>query len=279
MFHHLSNRIMKYNKFFIPVLLFIFGALTIACDDEFKDTEEASPTVGSDVPGLGFASSNQTSFELDPAENPVLSLTVVRKNDKGSLEAPITVVDNTANSFEVPSTISFADGESTAVLNIPVREGAPTDTTLTIELEFEEQYVDPYFAEYPYYKGNVDLKKWVKYATGTFISDFFEQDWEQDLYQLEDENLFRFPDLYFEGYNLEFEWVSSDSTLAIVPAQQATGYDHPDYGMVYVQPGDEDELTFYDPEEGTFQFNLKWVVEAGSFGDFPEVFTVTELVE
>src|SRR5690625_872144 len=261
---------MKYNKFFIPVLLFLFGALMMACEEEFKDTEEVSPTVGSDVPGLGFASSNATSFELDPAENPVLSLTVVRKNDKGSLEAPITVLDNTANSFEVPSTISFDDGESSVVLNIPVREDAPTDTTLTIELEFEDQYVNPYFDEYPYYKGAVDLMKWVKYASGTFESEFFEQSWDQELYQLEGENLFRFPDLYFEGYNLEFEWEVGDSTFAIAPAQQPSGYDHPDYGMVYVQPGDEEELTFYDAEEGIFQLNLKWVVEAGSYGAFQD---------
>src|SRR5690625_4790366 len=278
MFHLLSIKIMKYNKLYIITLFLILGAFIVACDD-YEDVEEPSPVVGNDVAGLAFSSDNATSFELDPSEDPVLELKVIRKNDNGSLEAPVTVVDNTENSFVVPSSIVFADGEKSALLDVPIKADAPTDTSLTLELEFDDQYVDPYSSSYPYYKGKVDLKKWVKYATGTFISDFFEQDWEQDLYQLEDENLFRFPDLYFEGYNLEFEWVSSDSTLAIVPAQQATGYDHPDYGMVYVQPGDEDELTFYDPEEGTFQFNLKWVVEAGSFGDFPEVFTVTELVE
>src|SRR5690625_7619450 len=104
MFHHLSNRIMKYNKFFIPVLLFIFGALTIACDAEFKYTEEASPTVGSDVPVLGFASSNQTSFELNPAVTPLLYLTHVSKNGKESLYASIIIVDNTKKNIDVPTT-------------------------------------------------------------------------------------------------------------------------------------------------------------------------------
>jgi len=278
MFHLLSIKIMKYNKLYIITLFMILGAFIVACDD-YEDVEEPSPVVGNDVAGLAFSLENATSFELDPSEDPVLELTVIRKNDKGSLEAPVIVVDNTENSFVVPSSIVFADGEKSAILEVPIKADAPTDTTLTLELEFDDQYVDPYSSSYPYYKGKVDLKKWVKYATGTFDCEFFEESWEQDLYKLEGEDMFRFPDLYVEGYNFEFEWEVDSTVLVPTPEEQETGYVHSEYGMVSVAPGDDPELTFYDPEENKFQFMHKWVVSAGSFGEFPDVFTITELVE
>lgn len=256
----------------------ILGAFIISCDD-YEDVEEPSPVVGNDVAGLAFSLENATSFELDPNEDPVIELMVMRKNDKGSLEAPVIVLNNTENSFEVPSSVVFADGEKSAILEVPIKSDARTDTTLTLELEFDDQYVDPYLSSYPYYKGKVDLKKWVKYATGTFDSEFFEESWEQDLYKLEDENMFRFPDLYAVGYNFEFEWEVDSSIVVPTPERQETGYVHSQYGMVSVAVADDPDMTFYDPEENKFQFMHKWVVAAGSFGEFPDVFTITELFE
>src|SRR5690625_7471787 len=102
MFHLLSIKIMKYNKLYIITLFMILGAFIVACDD-YEDVEEPSPVVGNDVAGLAFSLENATSFELDPSEDPVLELTVIRNNDKGSLEAPEIVVDRTKHRVGVSS--------------------------------------------------------------------------------------------------------------------------------------------------------------------------------
>ncbi len=195
-----------YNKLFIVVFTLILG-LAFACDDEYEDTVEPSPVVGSDVPELSFSNENNTSFEMDPSESPMVSLTVVRNNDNGSLDAPVTVVENSENSFEVPASVSFADGGKMATLVIPVKPDAPTATPLTLELKFDDAYVNPYTASYPQYIGEVILVKWVKYAEGVFTSVFSKLagSWDQELYREEGANNYRFKDLYAEGVNYEFK--------------------------------------------------------------------------
>jgi len=58
---------------------------------------------------------------------------------------------------------------------------------------------------------------------------------------------------------------------------QFSRYIRPGYTIIGSSRGNV--LSAYDPEENKFQFMHKWVVSAGSFGEFPDVFTITELVE
>lgn len=269
---------MMYNKILIAVFTLILG-LTFSCDDEYEDTVVPSPVVGADVPGLSFSDENATSFEMDPSESPVVSLTVVRNNSNGSVDAPVTVVENTENSFEVPTSVSFAAGEKTANLVIPVKADAPTATPLTLELKFDDQYVNPYTSTYPHYTGQVTLVKWLKYADGTFTSAFFEESWEQELYREEGANNYRFVNLYEDGTNYEFEWEEGAKEISPSPAMQLSGFDDPTYGLVTTTTSTDPANTYYDAETNTFYFLRKWTVSAGSFGELIDTYEITELVE
>lgn len=267
-----------YNKLIIAVFTLILG-LAFACDDEYTDTVEPSPVVGADVPGLSFSDENKSSFEMDPSESPVVSLTIVRNNAAGSLDAPVTVVENTENSFEVPASVSFASGEKTAQLDIPVKADAPTATPLTLELKFDDAYVNPYTASYPHYIGQVILVKWLKYADGTFTSEFFEESWDQELYREEGANNFRLVDLYEDGTNYEFEWEEGAKEISPAAAVQLSGFVDPTYGLVTTTTSADPANTYYDAEENTFYFFRKWTVSAGSFGELIDTYEITELVE
>ncbi|MBY5957628.1 hypothetical protein KUV50_05770 [Membranicola marinus] len=269
---------MMYNKIIIAVFALFIG-LTFSCEDEYVDTVEPSPVVGADVPGLAFSNENTTSFELDPAQNPSITLTVTRNNASGSVDAPVVVVENTENSFEVPSTVSFASGADTATLVIPVKEGAPTATPLTLKLKFEEAYVNPYTENYPVYVGELTLIKWDKYADGTYNSAFFETSWDQELLRQEGSNIYRLKDVFAPGVHYEFEWEEGAVEVTPLPGVQLSGYDHATYGPVTTTTSANPEATNYDAETSTFSFLRKWTVSAGSFGELVDTYVITELAE
>lgn len=271
---------MKFNKLFIAISVLI-AATMVACE-EYEDVVEPSPVVSADNPAVRFAEANETSFELDPNEDPRFTLTVMRNNDNGALDVPVTVVVNTENSFNVPASVSFASGEKTAELTVTMNQGAPTGQPLALELKFNDEHVNPYLNEYGHYIGEVSLLKWVKYAAGVFTSGFFEQSWEQDLYRAEGTNKFRFYDLFVAGVNYEFEW---DGGLAIAPGGtpdangylvQESGYVHPDYGMVSSTTDPDTAYSYYDSDSDTFVFNRQWTVAAGSFGWLDDFYQITE---
>jgi hypothetical protein len=271
---------MKINKFFIAISILI-AATMVACE-EYEDVVEPSPVVPADNPAVRFTQDNETSFELDPNADPSFTLTLERSNESAALDVPVTVVVNTENSFNVPGSVSFAAGKKTAELVIEMNAGTPTGVPLTLELKFEDQYVNPYLTEYGYYIGEVSLLKWVKYATGVFTSGFFEQSWDQDLYRAEGTNKYRFYDLFVAGVNYEFEW---DGGLAISPGGtpnasgylvQESGYVHPTYGMVSSTTDPDTSYTYYDADSDTFVFNRQWTVADGSFGWLDDYYQITE---
>jgi len=271
---------MRINKLLIAVSILI-AATMVACE-KYEDTVEPSPVVPADNPAVRFAQENQTSFELDPNDDPKISLTVMRNNESAALEVPVTVVTNTENSFNVPATISFAAGEKTADLVIAMNSGSPTGIPLALELSFDDEYVNPYLTEYSTYKGEAALLKWVKYSVGVYTSGFFEQSWEQELYNAEGTDKYRFYDLFASGVNYEFEW---DGGAALSPGGtpnasgylvQESGYVHPTYGMVSSATDPDPSYSFFDADSNTFSFDRQWTVAAGSFGWLTDYYEITE---
>ena len=77
-----------------------------------------------------------------------------------------------------------------------------------------------------------------------------------------------------------FSW--DKTTNACHVADQSTYYEHPSYGMIYIVEGAEyhsnyaEQTSYYDPETKTFHFFPAYYVSQGSFGQFEEVFEITE---
>lgn len=147
---------MRIKKLYIA--FFILVAATMVACEEYKDTVEPSPTVSTDNPGVRFYSENPAEFVLEP-DGMSFSLTLVRDKGTGAIEVPLAVVADTAGIFDVPSSVSFAADVDTVIFTVTADENAPKDLSYGLEIEIDdEQYTNPYKAEYPFFKTAVFLK-------------------------------------------------------------------------------------------------------------------------
>lgn len=147
---------MKINKLYTVFFILAAALLVVACS-EYEDTVVPSPTVSADNPAVRFYSENPTQFELDPNDLS-FSLTVVRDNGTAAIEVPVNVVADTASIFNVPGTLSFPAGVDTVSLTITVNTSAPQGEDLGLEIAFDDQYTNPYKAEYPSFKTAIFIK-------------------------------------------------------------------------------------------------------------------------
>ncbi len=129
-------------------------------------------------------------------------------------------------------------------------------------------------------------QSWIPYATGTFYYNFFsdgdepEADPGYTLYQNENNpETFKIGD-WGHGASFIFTW--DRTTNVCVVADQSTYYEYSSYGMMHIIEGAEyhskysEKTSYYDPETKTFHFFPVYYVSAGSFGQFEEVFEITE---
>lgn len=133
---------------------------------------------------------------------------------------------------------------------------------------------------------------WTRIATGTYHYVFFSRNENgpdvisgYDLY-VRDDN----PQMYkienwlnnwTSGTAFVFKWNRSTNACEVI--EQATGYDHPSYGTLYIiegenyYPGYSDHTSYYDPDTKTFHFFPLYCTEDGFFGQYEELFEITEI--
>lgn len=119
-------------------------------------------------------------------------------------------------------------------------------------------------------------------ATGVFTEQIlFGQSWEQVLEYSASQDLYRWPNLIVEGTHIYFKF--DGQTMLFTDADGnvgksfATGYDHPNYGMIMMNILDGYEMG-YDAETNEFFFPASMTVSAGSFGADYEFYEVKEWI-
>lgn len=92
-----------------------------------------------------FPSSNESMIELNVNEptDRSIDITVARTKSEGELTVPITVVSK-SEGVQIPSEVTFADGNLTASLNITVPNEVQKGTIYEYSLLLEGDEVDPY---------------------------------------------------------------------------------------------------------------------------------------
>jgi len=258
---------MKINKIYITVL-FLMAALFVGCDD-FEDNVEQSPTVSADNPAVCFTSENANEFNLEPAIGLEFELTLTRDDETAALEVPMAVITNTENSFVIPSSVSFAAGSKTATISISMADGAPKGKSLDFAIQVDESFSNPYKIEYGTYYGSAYISDWEQYATGTYYSWWYEENFAQVLEYSPVLDQYRFRDLMSEGYHFVFTWDGA-TNIVPVPDKIETGYVHSSYGMVSATTN----AATYDAATKKFTFTRKWTVDAGSFGEGDDTYTM-----
>lgn len=271
---------MKINKFIIAIFI-ASAAMFVACED-FVDTEVISPIVSEGNPAVRFFNGNITEYELEPTVDDI-KLTVIRTGSGSAIEVPINIIENTDNSFDVPAKFSFAAGQDTAVLSLPInKENAPLGVEITIAIQFGEEFSNPYMIEHNSFYGKVTILNWQPYATGSYYSEFFDVAWEQVLHRAQGTDKYRFFDLYSTGVHLNFEWTGDNSLEFKYPKDAngyyifVTGYVHATYGPVNAHIDSDPAYTFYDEDNDYFQIEAQWRVEAGSFGWLDDIYQISE---
>ncbi|MBS2097285.1 hypothetical protein [Carboxylicivirga linearis] len=163
---------MKFNKLYIA-FLFALSTLFVGCS-EWEDKVTPSPSAPEGCQGVYFPTSNQALFELEPNDEKELTLTISRTVSTGSVDVPIVVEMNTDDIFVVPSSISFADGETDVEFTITfptAAEGVAYNLKLAVE---GDAFVNPYASTIPYVETSVSRIKWeaieepMVYVDGTF---------------------------------------------------------------------------------------------------------------
>lgn len=116
--------------------------------------------------------------------------------------------------------------------------------------------------------------EWNMVYEGIFYSNLFGSEIEGAIYRLStNPEQYKLVPFIWSDEGLEFTWSSQDNSISF--EDQSTGYNHPTYGMIIAQnyPGSYVEYVNGLP---TFHFSIRYYVDAGSFGTYDEVFTVTQ---
>lgn len=135
----------------------LLAVLAFGSCDEFEDKDSVSPVVPGTVEAVRFSSRlNENKYVLTTEETS-FEVVVVRSNKEKATTVDVTVV-NASNYFDIPSSVSFAAGEDTVVIEIGIKEDAPVYKNLPIVLELEASDLNPYSQDLTYFSTVVFIK-------------------------------------------------------------------------------------------------------------------------
>jgi len=159
----------------IYLLGFIIGLISLtSCQKDELDKPTPSPLPPAGTQGVFFPVANKSAFELMPVDPTEFELTIARSVSSGAVEVPINVEVNDDDVFVVPSSVSFAEGETEKSFKVTfptAEEGITYNLKLNVE---GDNYINPYVAGLPYLSTNATRVKWetvekpMVYVDGTF---------------------------------------------------------------------------------------------------------------
>ena len=247
------------------------GLLLMGCKND-EIVREPSPATNPNSTNVYFSAKNVVSPIL-AKDATSLDVIIDRENGTQAQTVPLTVESLYAdNVFQVPTSVSFAAGETTKTIKVPVDLELMKKYHITVTIDMDQ--TNPYKTQavYPRLDLNVLKEDYVPYSEGTFTSAFFEQSWDQSMEFSPALTAYRFKDLYEVGYNYTFS-VGKDGVIKQIPSTVVkSGYVDAKYGMTSVQAQAGSK---FDDASSTYTFMLKFTVAAGSFGVNAETYVIT----
>lgn len=279
------------NKNFM-LLTFISALIFTACDDEI--TRDPSPVTN--------PSSTNVYFAKDNISNPVLgieqtSFDVQISREKTDKEQTVTLFADNAydDIFNVPSSVTFAVGESNKNVTIKVTDKMELMKSYHLAIYVDGEQVSLYkeqsvvvgdkrVALYPRIELNVIKEDFAPYAKGTYSNLFFAagDDYESSEKTLEyspSTKVYRLKNCWVQGYDVKFKWdggavVTMLGTTSGAYVYVQTGSVHSTYGMISAYF----KGCTYNDASKKFTFPITWRVSAGSFGTYADYFTITQIL-
>lgn len=164
------------NIYLLGLLIGLVAFAGCSEDDLVKPTP--SPEAPAGTQGVYFPSTNKSAVELMPVDPTEFEMTIARTVSSGAVDVPINVEVNDDDVFVVPSSVSFADGETEKTFQVTFPSAAE-GITYNLKLVVEgEEYVNPYVEGLSYVSTNATRVKWeavedpMVYVDGT-VNAFF----------------------------------------------------------------------------------------------------------
>lgn len=129
---------MKLNKIFLLGFVMMFGLSLASCseDDDWTPGKPAG-----DV-NVTFDDETDKTLSLESTE---FEVSLSRENASGELTVPLNVVEaDTAIFKNIPSSVTFQDGENTASVKIGLSDKMESFVAYTIALSIPEEYTNSY---------------------------------------------------------------------------------------------------------------------------------------
>lgn len=263
---------MKINKIIFGLAL-VAGGLFSSCNTDVEGTYYTPTTQN-----VSFQTEEPGQILTQDASY-TIPVRVVRSDVKAAYTAHYTLESADAGIFTDGGngTVNFAAGQGVAVVNIQASNmelGTEYSAVLTLS-DADVEQADT-ITNNAIFSTTLSIKRdyqWETIGEATFVSEFFEESWDQTVTHAVGTNIYRLPDLYEKGLNIDF-MLKSDNTVTVA-AQHA--WNHSSYGKAYVRSLESKGAAYtstYDPATNELSLILEHYVSAGSFGAAQETMTI-----
>ena len=233
---------MKIQKIFGALILMALAMGFAACSDDDDDDLPLLETIDGYGEGdVYFSDDLESTIDVSKSESSY-TVQLLRVDTSSSLTVPLDVEQEESTIFTVPSSVTFAEGSSTADIVLtydPDDVVYGTYETITISIG-DESLTSAYAASS--YTFEIGATEWVSLGTGQYREDLISTFWSVDnlVYEVEIEysvltdGLYRLVYPYGEAYpyNEEYEDGTADWDLTTTYYMTIDASD-PDYVWVY----------------------------------------------
>ena len=256
--------------------LLVAGLLALtACSDDFEYTPAGAPN---ETSSMKFAKGTAVSADLT-MEDQSVSVTVVRAETDKAETVNLIATGLHKECFEIPTSVSFEEGESRAKVTIGFKENMELFKKYQLTLQLQCNEYNPNSQNF--ITINISKTDYKTVCNGVYTAWLFDGSWNSTLQYSEIQDDYRIGNWISSGYYLNFKW-NRETNEITTAASYPTGYNHSQYGDVTAKliPMDAAGHTaVFDEEKNTIYFGVQYVVSAGSFGANLDSFQITHWLE
>lgn len=237
-------------------------------------------------PNVYFSNENPTKLVLS-SDATEFEIAVLRSDATDALTVPLKGICTTDGIFDVPESVEFASGVDSVNVKVTVLDKIEMFKDYSLTISVPEEYTHQYAVQdvYPGHVVKVIKEDYVTYAEGILYDTFYYED--SFAYNLEYSELlgnYRIKNPWSsQGEDFIFTWDGSEK-VTMSAKKYATGFTIGNYGAVTANIVSAvythfDAGQLMQTECDAFYININWSVSAGSFGEYPEIFIVQNVVK
>lgn len=267
------------------IILMALAVAAFAACDKSVPYEPGAP-MNLDNPNVYFSAYNSTKTVL-ASDATEFEVAILRDDVETALTLPLNSACSYEGIFTVPETVEFPAGVDSVSFKVQVSDKVEMFQTYQLHLSVPEEYTHAYVpveTTGPKFIANVVKEDYAPYATGLYYDTF----WYETAYAsvleyspLKDE--YRIQDAWMTGVGISFTWDKEKNVVKMGADKYVTGLVHSTYGAVTANVLGASYVHY---EAGqllkdacdAFYFDFKWTVSAGSFGEYPNLFIVQQVL-